>query len=101
MKIRSLPTRRVTRFCAILGSITALAFSASAAPSLIVTEINSNAAGGDFWELTNAGDAAQDIGGWKWDDDSANPNDAAAVTIPAGTSIAAGESIVFTTGGEP
>lgn len=97
MKIRSFLTRRVTRFCAILGFISALAFSASAAPSLIVTEINSNAAGGDFWELTNAGDAAQDIGNWKWDDDSANPNDAAAVTIPSGTSIAPGESIVFTT----
>jgi uncharacterized protein YjiK/2',3'-cyclic-nucleotide 2'-phosphodiesterase (5'-nucleotidase family) len=66
-------------------------------PQLIVTEINSNAAGGDFWELTNVGVTTQDIGNWKWDDDSANPNDAAAVTIPAGTMIAPGESIVLTT----
>jgi len=62
---------------------------------LIVTEINSNVAGGDFWELTNVGSAPINIGGWKWDDDSENPNDAAAVTVPAGTTVAAGESIIF------
>jgi 2',3'-cyclic-nucleotide 2'-phosphodiesterase (5'-nucleotidase family)/uncharacterized protein YjiK len=66
-------------------------------PQLIVTEINSNASGGDFWELTNVGVMTQDIGNWKWDDDSANPSDPAAVTIPAGTMIAPGESVVFTT----
>jgi uncharacterized protein YjiK len=66
-------------------------------PQLIVTEINSNATGGDFWELTNVGVTTQDIGNWKWDDDSANPNDPAAVTIPSGTMIAPGESIVLTT----
>lgn len=66
-------------------------------PELIVTEINSNATGGDFWELTNVGATIVDVGNWKWDDDSANPNDAAAVTIPSGTVIAPGESIVLTT----
>jgi uncharacterized protein YjiK len=66
-------------------------------PQLIVTEINSNASGGDFWELTNVGVTTQDIGNWKWDDDSANPSDPAAVTIPSGTMIAPGESIVLTT----
>ena len=66
-------------------------------PQLIVTEINSNASGGDFWELTNVGVTTQNIGNWKWDDDSANPNDPVAVTIPAGTTIAPGESIVLTT----
>jgi uncharacterized protein YjiK/2',3'-cyclic-nucleotide 2'-phosphodiesterase (5'-nucleotidase family) len=74
-----------------------VAFAPVETPQLIVTEINSNAAGGDFWELTNVGVTTQDIGNWKWDDDSANPNDAAAVTIPAGTMIAPGESIVLTT----
>jgi len=66
------------------------------ATQLILTEINSNAAGGDFWELTNVGSTSVDIGGWAWDDDSKNPNDAAAVTIASGTSIAAGESVIFT-----
>lgn len=69
----------------------------SALPRLVVTEINSNAAtGGDFWELTNVGSTAVSLGNWKWDDDSQNASDAAAVTIPAGTSIAPGESIIFT-----
>jgi len=63
---------------------------------LIVTEINSNATGGDFWELTNVGDAPVNIGSWKWDDDSRNPADAAAVTIPAGTNLPSGASIIFT-----
>ena len=69
------------------------------AGSLMVTEIQSNqAASGvnDFWELTNVGTTPVSLDGYKWDDDSHNPNDAAAVAIPAGTTIAAGESIIFT-----
>ena len=85
-------TRLTTCGFAVLAMATA-----TAAPRLVITEINSNAAGGDFWELTNTGDMPQDMSLWKWDDDSANPQDAAAVTIPAGTTIAPGESIVFTT----
>lgn len=80
----------------ILGHGAALHADAS---HLIVTEINSNVSGGDFWELTNVGTTSVSLGGWKWDDDSQNPNDAAAVAIPAGTTIAAGESIVFVADG--
>ncbi len=65
---------------------------------LVITEINSNGGPSDFWELTNFGESAVDVGGYKWDDDSQNPNDPSAVTIPAGTSIAAGESILFVVG---
>jgi len=70
-----------------------------AAAQLIITEVlSSQASAGqnDFWELTNVGNASADISGWKWDDDSRNPNDPAAVTIPASTIIAPGESIIFT-----
>ena len=69
---------------------------------LLVTEVESSQSGtapsgaGDYWELTNFGSSPEAIGGYKWDDDSRNPNDAGAATIPAGTSIAAGESIIFT-----
>lgn len=70
----------------------------SANAQLIVTEINSNASGGDFWELTNVGVTTQDIGNWKWIDNSAaGITDPATVTIPAGTIIAPGESVVLTT----
>jgi methionine-rich copper-binding protein CopC len=59
------------------------------APSLLITEVNSNAAGGDFFEILNVGTAAADLTGWKWDDDSASFTDAASavftpVSIPAG-----------------
>jgi hypothetical protein len=74
----------------------ALTASASGANGqLILTEAQSDGLS-DFWELTNTGASAVDLSGWKWDDDSRSASDAAAVTIPGGTSIAPGESIVFT-----
>lgn len=67
-----------------LAGATAWNFTtASAAPvyKLLITEVNSNATGGDFFELYNHGTTAIDLTGWKWDDDSANPADAAAVSL--------------------
>lgn len=83
----------------VLPGLATLASPCAFAGSLLITEIQSNqAASGvsDFWELTNVGTIAIALDGYRWDDDSANPNDAAAVTIPAGTSIAPGESVIFT-----
>ncbi len=65
---------------------------------LVITEVNSNGTPADFWELTNFGGTAVDLSGFRWDDDSANPADPAARIVPAGTSIAPSESIVFATG---
>jgi uncharacterized protein YjiK len=76
---------------------TLLALAASAATlnaQLVITEINSDGSGGDFWELTNVGTSAVDLSNYKWND-SARVTTGSAVTIPNGTSIAAGESIVF------
>ncbi|HYF35254.1 MAG TPA: lamin tail domain-containing protein, partial [Prosthecobacter sp.] len=64
---------------------------------LILTEVQSNQATAgmnDYWELTNAGATAVDLGNWKWTDSARTLT--GAVTIPAGTTIAAGESIIFT-----
>ena len=73
--------------------------AAQAAPGdLIITEIQSSQAAtgvNDYWELTNAGTTAVDLSGWKWND-SARVTTGFAVTIANGTSIAAGESIIFT-----
>ncbi|GAA5131530.1 lamin tail domain-containing protein [Luteolibacter yonseiensis] len=74
--------------------ITLGALSLPLQAQLLVTEIQSDGLW-DFWELTNTGTEAVDLGGYKWDDDSKNPADKDAVTIPSGTTIAAGESIVF------
>ena len=76
----------------LTGSLIAAAPLAHA--QLLVTEIISDGTGGDFWELTNVGTSSVDLGNYKWND-SARATTGSAVTIPVGTSIAAGESIVF------
>lgn len=81
-----------------LTSPTALNFStmvSSSTPTALITEVNSNAVGGDFFELFNYGATEIDLSGWKWDDDSANP--ASGATFPPGTKIAAGQRIVVLT----
>lgn len=72
-------------------------------PRLLLTELQSNqsatamAGAEDYWELTNVGTAAVDLTGYKWGDSPmTSPTHAEIVSIPAGTSIAAGESIIFT-----
>lgn len=64
------------------------------APSLLITEVNSNAAGGDFFEILNVGTTAADLTGWKWDDDSASFTDAASATFTAVSIPAGGRLIV-------
>lgn len=65
--------------------------------TLLITEMNSNAGGGDFFELYNYGTAAIDLTGWKWDDDSAAVTDAGAASFPA-MSIGAGQRLVVVGG---
>lgn len=48
---------------------------------------------GDWFELTNFGDVAQDVTGWKFDDSSFSF--ASSVALSGVTSVAAGESVVF------
>jgi uncharacterized protein YjiK len=65
----------------------------TATPTLLITEVNSNAAGGDFFELYNYGTVAVDLTGWRWDDDSASFAEGLTSTFPA-VSIAAGQRLV-------
>lgn len=90
-----------------ITSTTALNFTTAppvspSAPSLLITEMNSNAAGGDFFELYNFGITPIDLSGWKWDDDSASFTDAAVASFPAGTVLAAGQRLIVSNvaGGE-
>lgn len=81
----------------------ALALGATAAQAAVrITEVapwgSSNSApaipyGTDWFELTNTGTAALNITGWKMDDSS---NGSAKVALAGITSIAAGESVIFT-----
>lgn len=83
-----------------LSNLTRLSFTTAPAvvlvpvvPKLLITEVNSNAAGGDFFELYNYGTTDINLTGWKWDDDSASFVDPSNATFPA-VSIAAGQRLV-------
>ncbi len=69
---------------------------------LLITELNSNASEGDFWELTNFGSSPVNLFNgttpWTWSDDT--PSDPThIVTLPLGLSIGSGESMVILAGG--
>ncbi|WP_233828817.1 SdiA-regulated domain-containing protein [Paraburkholderia sp. ZP32-5] len=70
------------------------------APTVLISEVNSNADGGqDFFEIYNYGSAAIDLTGWRWGDSHADVNDANnAAAFPAGTKLAAGEHLVIVPG---
>ena len=77
-------------------TLLALVVSASTLHAqLLITEINSNGVGGDFWELTNVGASSVDISGYKWNDSQRSFTGTTVVTIPTNTLINAGESIIF------
>ncbi|MBB3182070.1 SdiA-regulated domain-containing protein [Variovorax sp. Sphag1AA] len=76
------------------------AAAGSPAPTVLVTEVNSNADGGqDFFELYNYGSAAIDLTGWKWGDNHADVNDANnSAAFVAGTILAPGARLVVVPG---
>jgi len=77
-------------------SATTLNFTTGAAPlpNLLISEVNSNAGPADFFEIYNYGSTTIDLSGWKWDDESATFNDAAAASFASGTTLAAGGRLV-------
>lgn len=78
-----------------LSGPSALAFRTAAPPAVLITEVNSNATGGDFFEPYNFGTTAIDLSGWKWvDSGGLSFNHANAVSFPSGASLAPGERLV-------
>lgn len=84
------------------GSTTsAAALTVRNAFDLRITEVMSQAASGnnnsaDWWELSNFDSQSVSLAGWRFNDDSGGL--ATAFTLPAGLSIAPGESIIFVEG---
>lgn len=76
-----------------IANDTHLNFTTSARPeySLLITEMNSNASGGDFFELYNYGATAIDLSGWRMTDEAGVYS--GAVAFPEGVSIAAGATL--------
>jgi 2',3'-cyclic-nucleotide 2'-phosphodiesterase (5'-nucleotidase family) len=65
----------------------------AARADILITEVNSNSNGGDFFELHNTGSSAVDLTGWKWDDESFDPAQGAtfgSISIPAGGVLVVG-----------
>lgn len=60
---------------------------------LLITEVNSNATGDDFFELYNYGSTAINLSGWGIDDDSAQFGEA--ISLPANLTLGAGEKLVI------
>jgi hypothetical protein len=65
---------------------------ASASGAILITEVNSNATGGDFFELYNTGVSSVDIGGWRWTDDAITFDNGN--VFATGTTIGAGATLV-------
>jgi hypothetical protein len=79
--------------------LVSLLLAAAVHGQLVITEVNSDGTPADFWELTNFGAATVDLSNYIWIDDKVSPDHADAFTVPSGTSILAGESVLFVTSG--
>jgi hypothetical protein len=55
-------------------ALTGAIITGAQAQSILITEINSNGTGGDFFEIYNYGATAVDLGGWKWVDNASGAN---------------------------
>lgn len=68
-------TRRPLILAPVFAAAVLVALASSPASAVIlISEINSNGTGGDFFELYNSGSSAVNIGGWKWVDNAAPAN---------------------------
>ncbi len=81
-----------------LAAILGVLASASASASIIISEVSPSSSdnapyAADWFELTNTGNSAVSISGWKMDDNSNSFNNA--VALKGVTSLAAGQSAVF------
>lgn len=65
---RVAPTLVVSTLLVLIVSL--VAFAPRAAGSLLVTEVNSNGSGGDFFEVYNYGTATIDLAGYLWTDNA-------------------------------
>ena len=73
----------------------------ASAPTVLISEVNSNADGDqDFFELYNYGNAPINLTGWKWGDSHADVNDQNnSAAFDAGTILQPNEHLVIISGG--
>lgn len=91
--------KTIRKPAACLAALLCALGAAGAQAQIRITEVapwssGNSAVNADWFELTNIGSSAVNISGWKFDDNSNSFG--AAVTLNGITSIAAGESVIFT-----
>ncbi|WP_347883734.1 DUF4214 domain-containing protein [Pseudomonas aestiva] len=71
-----------------------ISFATAARPhySLLITEVNSNAKSGDFFELYNYGSTSIDLSGWRMTDEAGQFS--SAITLDGNSVLAAGATLV-------
>jgi hypothetical protein len=62
--------KKILTTLALVGVIT----TGAQAQSILISEINSNGTGGDFFEIYNYGATSVELGGWKWVDNASAAN---------------------------
>jgi hypothetical protein len=55
-------------------ALTGAIITGAQAQSILISEINSNGTGGDFFEIYNYGTTSVELGGWKWVDNASAAN---------------------------
>jgi len=81
----------------ILTAALALVTLTSANAQIIITEINSNGAGGDFFEIYNTGSSEVDLTNWRWTDRDLRAW-STGFTLNSGSTLLAGEAAVVAVG---
>jgi hypothetical protein len=82
-------------FAALLAVAAISGPVSSARATVLITEVNSNGAGGDFFELYNYGASAIDLGGYLWTDNSAPAYNGANTYTLSTYSLAPGAAVVI------
>ncbi|MFM8494237.1 MAG: lamin tail domain-containing protein [Planctomycetia bacterium] len=100
-RLRSSIRRLGASLTVALGIATAgsVSWGPTATAAILITEINSNGTGGDFFELYNSGSTPIDLTGWRWSDyDLAVATGWAAGSSLDAVTLAAGEVAVVQAG---
>ena len=78
-----------------LAALACLATAAPASATILISEVNSNGTGGDFFELYNYGGSAIDLAGYLWTDNSAPAYNGASTYTLGSYSLAPGKAVVI------
>jgi len=81
----------------ILTAALALVTLSSANATILITEINSNGTGGDFFEIYNTGSSEVDLTNWRWTDRDLRAW-STGFTLNSGSTLLAGEAAVVPVG---